>query len=257
MRGTAGKWSNKTVNHNQSATVLRLSTSAFTDQVLSLKPRVAVFDCDGTLWPGDSGYGFMVWSVETGLLSRDTADWIDSRHRAYRHGEVSEFTMCAEMVQVYKGLHEKEVRQSAQEYFRTHIEPTIFPELRSLLAALQRNGTELWAVSSTNNWVVEEGVSRFGIPASRVLAACVKVNGGVISGELIDVPTDETKATALQRAGQPTPDAVFGNSVHDAAMLRIAQHAFPVNPSPALIDIATQAGWPIYFPDAVLQDKTK
>ena len=245
------------MNHTQPATVLRLSTSAFTDQVLSLKPQVAVFDCDGTLWPGDSGYGFMVWSVETGLLSRDTADWIDSRHRAYRRGEVTEHTMCAEMVQVYKGLHEKEVRQSAQEYFRTHIEPTIFPELRSLLAALQQNGCELWAVSSTNNWVVEEGVSRFGIPASRVLAACVNVNGGIISGELIDVPTDETKATALQRAGRPAPDAVFGNSVHDAAMLRIARRAFPVNPSPALIDIATQAGWPIYFPDAVLQDKTK
>ena len=32
--------------------------------------------------------------------------------------------------------------------------------------------------------------------------------------------------------GVTAPDAVFGNSVHDAAMLAIARRAFPVNPTP-------------------------
>ncbi len=37
-----------------------------------------------------------------------------------------------------------------------------------------------------------------------------------------DVPTDEGKAGALARAGLSRPDAVFGNSIHDLAMLEIA-----------------------------------
>src|ERR1035441_6489348 len=69
----------------------------FRRMVLDCKPKVAVFDCDGTLWGGDSGYGFMFWSLEQGLVSRSTSDWIDTRHRAYRSGKVSEEEICGEM----------------------------------------------------------------------------------------------------------------------------------------------------------------
>ena len=58
--------------------------------VLGSKPGVAVFDCDGTLWSGDSGYGFMAWSLEQGLVSRSASDWIDTSYRAYMAGNVSE-----------------------------------------------------------------------------------------------------------------------------------------------------------------------
>ena len=46
-----------------------------------------------------------------------------------------------------------------------------------------------------------------------------------MTNELLDVPTDEGKVAALARVGVGEPDAVFGNSVHDAAMLRIARRA--------------------------------
>ena len=38
--------------------------------------------------------------------------------------------MCGEMVQIYDGLQEEEIRQAAAEYFRSRIEAHIFPELR-------------------------------------------------------------------------------------------------------------------------------
>jgi phosphoserine phosphatase len=44
------------------------------------------------------------------------------------------------------------------------------------------------------------------------------------------------------------PDAVFGNSVHDAAMLGIARRAFPVNPTPGLAERSAAEGWPVYYP---------
>jgi phosphoserine phosphatase len=226
----------------------------FHKAVLDTKPAVVVFDCDGTLWSGDAGYGFMVWSMESGLVSRNATDWVDSQYRLYRAGKVSEAEMCAEMVQLYAELREEEMRHAAETYFRTHVEANIFPELRELITDLRMAGTEIWAVSSTNNWVIDEGVQRFGIPASRVLAAKVRVVNGLITSELIDVPTDEAKATALVRAGVPYPDCVFGNSIHDEAMLKIAKHAFPVNPTPGLLQSSAENGWTVFYPESVLKD---
>ena len=237
--------------------VVRFTLAELRSAALSPAPKIAVFDCDGTLWDGDAGLGFMTWSMEAGLLSRDASDWIDARHRLYRQGEVSELQICGEMVQVYAGLREEELRRAAARYFTSHIEPQIFPEMRALVADLRSAGADIWAVSSTNNCVIEEGVRRFGIPVDRVLAACVQSRDGMITSDLIDVPTDEGKAASLERVGLPHPDQVYGNSIHDAAMLAIARRAFPINPTPALAEIAAQRGWNVYYPDAVLADHTK
>jgi HAD superfamily phosphoserine phosphatase-like hydrolase len=232
-------------------TEIRLSTAEFVAAVRALSPKVAVFDCDGTLWSGDAGSGFMNWTLETGLVSREAADWIDARYRSYVRGEVSEAAICGEMVQMYERLREDEMRRAAKVFFESRIERNIFPEMLALVKELRAEGVELWAVSSTNNWVIEEGVRRFGIAAERVLAARVAVKDGVVTDTLLDVPTDEGKVEALRRVGVTAPDAVFGNSVHDAAMLEIARRAFPVNPTPGLVERSAQEGWPVYYPVSV------
>jgi phosphoserine phosphatase len=216
--------------------------------VFEAEPKIAIFDCDGTLWNGDSGHGFMVWSLEQGLVSRSTTDWMDTRYRGYVAGKVSELQICGEMVQIYAGLRERELRAAAARYFNEHVQPHIFSEVAALVEKLRKANVELWAVSSTNKWVVSEGVRSFGIPEERVLAAEVKVSDGLITGELVDVPTGPAKAAALRRIGIPHPDAVFGNSLHDLAMLEIAAHAFPVNPSTALMAECAKRGWGYFRP---------
>ncbi|HKR28340.1 MAG TPA: haloacid dehalogenase-like hydrolase [Acidobacteriaceae bacterium] len=241
----------------QPVPAVRYTHEEFRGAVMAPVPQVAVFDCDGTLWDGDAGLGFMNWSIEAGLLSRNASGWIDARHREYRQGRVSEKDICGEMVQVYAGLREEELRRAAARYFAGHLEKTIFPEMEALVADLRVAGAEIWAVSSTCNWVIEEGVRRFGIGPERVLAAEVRVDEGLITSDLVDVPTDEGKADALGRAGVRHPDAVFGNSIHDLQMLEMAQRAFPVNPTPGLLTIAAQRGWAVFYPEAVLADHRK
>ncbi len=229
-----------------------LTPQDFHSAVLSREPAIAVFDCDGTLWQGDSGYDFMIWSIEEGLVSRNASDWIDSRYRLYRAGTVSEVAMCGEMVQIYDGLSEVEIRQAAAAFFKSRFADKTFPEMASLVAALAARGTDIWVVSSTNNWVIEEGVRQFNIPAARVISARASVAAGVITSTLLDVPSGEGKALSLIKAGIEKPDVVFGNSIHDAAMLEIAQQAFPVNPTAALVEIAAQRGWPLFYPEGTL-----
>ena len=230
--------------------VKQWTAQEFERQVLDGEPKVAVFDCDGTLWGGDSGNGFMVWSLAEGLVSRETNDWIDTRYRGYLAGQVSEVAICGEMVQMYAGLRDEELRMAAARYVREFVQPRIFEEMAALLAKLDQAGVELWAVSSTNKWVVAEGARGFGIPEERVLAAEVRVADGLITADLVDVPTGEGKAVALKRVGLARPDAVFGNSVHDLAMLELARRAYPVNPSPSLLAAAARNGWGCFRPAA-------
>lgn len=233
--------------------VTRWTTKQLEQLVSKAAPKVAVFDCDGTLWSGDAGYGFMIWSIEQGLVSRSTSDWMDTRYRAYLAGSVSEVQICGEMVQMYAGLREQELRSAAARYFAEHVRPHIFAEIASLIDELRKRNVELWAVSSTNKWVVAEGVQQFGIPEERVLAAEVKVTEGIISANLVDVPTDGAKAESLRRVGLPHPDAVFGNSLHDLAMLAISAHPFPINPSPGLLEECARRGWGYFRPSEVLE----
>jgi phosphoserine phosphatase len=227
--------------------------------------RIAVFDCDGTLWSGDAGSGFMRWTIAQGLLSPEAVSWLDARYQGYLAGKVDELAICGQMLQVYRGLTEAAMRSAAAEFFSTEIEHRIFPELRALVAEMQFLGVEIWAVSSTNNWVIEEGVRRFNISPDRVLAARVAIDSdaGIVTDRLLDVPTDQGKAASLARIGITSPDAVFGNSIHDAAMLALARGAnsangsnegcgaFPVNPTPALLELAATRRWPVYYPASV------
>lgn len=229
----------------------QLSQQGFLDAVLAVDVRTAVFDFDGTLWPGDAGSGFMEWSIQSGLLTPDMAQRLCERHRAYHRGEVGEIPICGEMTQIYRGLSERSVRTSAAAYFQRHVQPRFFPSMLQAVTRLQRQGTEVWAVSSTNSWMIEEGVRELGIPPHRVLAAAVAVRDGIITADLIQVPSDEGKAEALRRAGLPSPDAVFGNSVHDIHMLQMARLPFAVNPSPDLAAYSERHGWPVYYPATV------
>jgi phosphoserine phosphatase len=220
----------------------------FIASVLALKPALAVFDCDGTLWSGDAGRDFFYWEIERGLVSHEVAVAMRARYELYRAGEIGEELMCADMVTMNRGVSCNLLYAAAGEFFEQVVSHRIFPEMLELTTKLKRQGCALWAVSSTNNWVVEFGAERFGIPRARVLAASVHVDHGLVSDRILRVPTDELKAVAIREViGRPV-DAVFGNSVHDYAMLELAKWPFCVNPNPDLEQAARQNGWPVYWP---------
>jgi HAD superfamily phosphoserine phosphatase-like hydrolase len=220
----------------------------FLAAVLALRPRLAVFDCDGTLWSSDSGEAFMDWEIERRLLAPEVAAWISERYRRYREGKVAEEIICGEMVTVHEGLPHAELERAAREFFEEKIVPRIFPEMLTLARRLGEAGCELWAVSSTNDWVVRAGVERFGIPPGRVLAASVHLENGLATGRLLRVPSGPDKAVAVREVIARVPDIAFGNSIHDLELLECAQHPFAINPNPDLEGIARRRGWPLYSP---------
>ncbi len=230
-------------------TPLSPRAQAFIESVLRLAPRVAAFDCDGTLWAGDAGEQFFYWEIEQGLLPEAVARWARPRYEEYRAGRVSEVEMCGEMVTIHAGIACDVLQHAADQFFAERIAPHIFPEMVELMRRLAQSGCELWAVSSTNEWVIRAAAPRFGIPPERILAACVRTEAGRATDRLVRVPTDELKASAIRELLPRSPDAVFGNSIHDLAMMEMARNAYAISPNPDLEQVARQRGWTVYQPE--------
>jgi phosphoserine phosphatase len=192
--------------------------------------------------------------MERGLVAPEVANAMRERYRLYEIGEVGEEPICGEMVTMNSGVSLDRLYAAGDEFFQEVVSPRVFPEMKQLIQSLADNGCEIWAVSSTNDWVVEAGASRFGIPSERVLAACVHANDGRATDRLVRVPTDELKVTAISEVIGRAVDAVFGNSIHDQAMLEIAKYPFCINPNPDLEQVAKTKGWPIFWPNGTRAD---
>ena len=228
------------------------STAAqFIDSVLHLAPRVAAFDCDGTLWSGDAGETFFDWEIKRGVVSSEVARAMRTRYAEYKSGKVSEEDMCGEMVTMHKGLSESSVMEAATEFMTNYFPGRVFPEMKKLVHQLHEQGCEIWAVSSSNEWVIRAGVKPFDIPESRILAAKVELDSGVVTDRLVRIPSGPGKPKALHEVVGKEIDAAFGNSRWDLEMLAMAEHAFAVNPNPDLETAAQQQSWTIYFPDGI------
>lgn len=226
------------------------ATREFVDSVIRLQPRVAAFDCDGTLWSGDAGERFFDWELRDGnIVAEALVQPMRERYAAYRRGEVEEATMCGEMVTLHQGLSELKIMAAAERFFDQLFVPLIFPEMQELVRRLQESGCEIWAVSSSNDWLIRAAMKHFAIPPSHILAAKVDVAGDVISDRLVRVPSGTGKPEALREVVGKGIDAAFGNSRWDTEMLMMAKHAFAVNPNPDLEATARERGWRIYFPE--------
>jgi phosphoserine phosphatase len=228
---------------------LHFTRQAFLDSVLRLKPRIAAFDCDGTLWSGDAGERFFDWEIKQGVVPAAVGQAMRARHAEYRAGRVSEDDMCGEMVTMHKGITEAAMMKAAADFMASAFPGNIFAEMQELVGRLHEDGCEVWAVSSSNEWVIRAGMKAFGIAENRILATKVKLVNGVVTDRLVRVPSGPGKTKALREVAKKEIDAAFGNSRWDTEMLAVATHAFAVNPNPDLEDVARQRGWTVYFPE--------
>ena len=187
--------------------------------------------------------------MKQGMVSEDIVRWARARHADYKAGNVAEEVMCSEMCTMYHGLREEDVQRATNEYFELGIAPGIFPEMRELVQRLRASGTDVWAVSSSNHWIIRSAMRHFGVPPDRVLAAEAAVENGIVVDRLVRVPSGPGKPEALREVLASPSDCAFGNSVWDHEMLAMAKHPFAINPSPKLQEIALANGWIIYQPE--------
>ncbi len=231
------------------APATHLISRDFLDSVLRLAPRVAAFDCDGTLWSGDAGETFFDWEIKNAVVPADVGRLMRARYAEYKAGKVSEYDMCGEMVTMHKGITEDVMMRVASDFMAHPFPGQIFPEMRDLVHRLHETGCEVWAVSSSNEWVIRAGMKAFAISDDRILATKPVIESGIVTDRLVRMPSGPGKAQALREIVRKEVDAAFGNSRWDTEMLAVARHPFAINPSPDLEAISRQRGWTVYFPE--------
>jgi len=227
----------------------QLTRQQFLETVLRLQPKVAAFDCDGTLWSGDAGERFFDWEINQGIVPEEVGRAMRARYLEYKAGRISEEGMCGEMVTMHKGMTDAAMMQAATDFLADAFPGHIFPEMQELVSHLQKNGCDVWAVSSSNEWVIRAGMKKFDIPEDHILATKVELSDGLITDRLTSVPSGPGKPQVLRAVVKGTLDVAFGNSRWDREMLTLAKHAFAVNPNPDLEALSRQRGWTIYFPE--------
>ena len=221
---------------------------AFVERILGIDPRLAAFDCDGTLWTIDCGFGFFEWELGKGIVAPEVEAWARGRYEAYLAGTVDEDTICGEMVTMHRGLAAATLEAAAADYFRGHVVQHGFSDMLRLVERLLERDAQVWLVSSSNEWVIRAAAAHLGLPPGRTLATTATVVEGIVTGELVRIPSGPGKRQALETVVGRAPDVAFGNSRWDAEMLGYARHGFAVNPTPELERLAAAHGWSIHRP---------
>jgi phosphoserine phosphatase len=220
----------------------------FVERILGIAPALAAFDCDGTLWTIDCGFGFFEWELDKGLVAPDVAAWARGRYEAYLAGTVDEDTICGEMVTMHRGLAAATLEAAAADYFRGHVVQHAFSDMLRLVDRLLERNVQVWLVSASNEWVIRAAAAWLGLPPGRVLATTARTVEGVVTDRLVRVPSGPGKRHALETVVGRAPDVAFGNSRWDAEMLGYARQGFAVNPTPELERLAAENGWSIHQP---------
>lgn len=239
----------------------------------SARPPIAVFDCDGTVISGDIGEAMLYHQIEQFWFKVSPADvWTDHPERAgldrrfrllagmdagdrREHPEFATFAdtildwyfgqindgkvikSCADIVRLFSGHTEAEVRNFARWTFQTeHARPRgrrllgkrhvpggvrFLTEVVDLLKAAQAGGMEIWANSGSSRWSVEPVFEALGVPAERVIGIEMESAGGTVTpAEILPIPIREGKVDAMTVRRMPMPVLVASDSRNDIPLFK-------------------------------------
>lgn len=189
--------------------------------------KIAVFDADGTLWHGDVGEMFLYHQIKDRSLTNKPSEipWEKLWDTYFQESTKGDAVLAyGWLAQWNKGMKESQMQELSREFFETHWLKRIFKPMQELVKALTLAGFECWVVSGSTRWIVQEGVKHFGVPANRVIATSVDVEGGLLT-DLIShgiVPYRAGKSQLVKKLIETAPLFGVGNTYWDKELIETA-----------------------------------
>lgn len=216
--------------------------------------KLALFDLDGTLIPGDSDHAFGEFMVSLGWVDGpEHRRRNDAFYRQYQAGcldidEYIDFTTGA-----WRRRSLTEQQQASQRFMAEAMAPQLRPEAHALLNQHRAAGDQIAIVTATNEFVTRPIADALGVP-QLIAVQLERDAAGAATGRIHGVPSfREGKITRVQQwlvsLGLP-PETLkncvfYSDSTNDLPLLERVSHPVATNPGPALERIARERGWPV------------
>ena len=201
---------------------------AFLESTVPMNTRkVAVFDCDGTLF-GQAPY-YLADEALYDFAKRNYEGKTDSLSVAKMkivdqllHGDNVGVDFVQNRVRFLSGLTADQIQAMGNDMFHQKYQNKMYPEMKALIANLENFGFEVWILSASPELLYQRFCAeQLGLPADRILGVKSRVGeGNVVTDELVfPVSQDEGKADVVRTFIKADPLFVGGNSRGDLEMM--------------------------------------
>ena len=226
LTASAQSYEFKPIKGFQDSTNDRLE--AFLESTVPMNTRkVAVFDCDGTLF-GQAPY-YLADEALYDFAKRNYEGKTDSLSVAKMkivdqllHGDNVGVDFVQNRVRFLSGLTADQIQTMGNDMFHQKYQNKMYPEMKALIANLENFGFEVWILSASPELLYQRFCAeQLGLPADRILGVKSRVGeGNVVTDELVfPVSQDEGKADVVRTFIKADPLFVGGNSRGDLEMM--------------------------------------
>lgn len=201
---------------------------SFLNATLPVKERkVAVFDCDGTLF-GQAPYyladeALLEYAKENyagkkDKLSKEKMAIIDDMLNGPDNVGIA---YVQKRINFLSGLTPDEIATIGNNCFQEKYARKMYPEMKELIANLNEYGIEVWVLTASPELLYQRFVNeQLGIPVNRIIGVKSTVRNGVTTNEIVTpVPQDWGKSETIQTFIKARPILVGGNSRGDMEMM--------------------------------------
>lgn len=216
--------------------------------------RLALFDLDGTLLPGDSDHAFGEFLVASGIA--DGAEFRrrnDAFYADYQAGRLDIAAYIDFITADWRDRPATEVAALSASYLERIIRPMLRASALALVESHRAQGDLLAIVTATNDFITRPIATLFGVEAL-IATELVRDGGGRVTGAIRGVPSfREGKVARVEawlaaqglRLGDFERSVFYSDSTNDLPLLEHVSHPVATNPGPALARVARERGWPV------------
>lgn len=201
---------------------------AFLESTVPMETRkVAVFDCDGTLF-GQAPY-YLADEALYDYAKRNYEGKTDSLSVAKMkvvdqllHGDNVGVDFVQNRVRFLSGLSADDIQKIGNDMFHEKYQNKMYPEMKALIRNLENYGFEVWILSASPELLYQRFCAeQLGLPEDRILGVKSRVGeNNIVTDELVyPVSQDEGKADVVRTFIKADPLFVGGNSRGDLEMM--------------------------------------
>ena len=216
--------------------------------------RLALFDLDGTLLPGDSDHAFGEFIVRMGWA--DGAEFArrnDAYLADYQAGRLDIADYIDFITAPWRTRPLAESAAASRRFIEEVVRPMLRPSALALIDKHRRAGDALAIVTATNDFVTRPIATLLGVP-DLIATELERDAAGRATGGIRGVPSfREGKVYRVEAwlaaRGLSFADCdvsyFYSDSVNDLPLLERVSHPVATNPAPALERVAQERNWPV------------